>query len=150
MFQECRLKDILPVADWKITLENKVLGMFDIQDFSKSAISTIDGPEINPVNKGHCFVHSKWENTFLKAASIKAVTMCFMNMVRTKQLKDQNHHIISKLNPVFSKKSTKRINKEIENAFRKRMNPVDLNEVLKSIILICDVLMSEYGDKGIG
>ena len=156
MFQDCSIKDISPLVNWKITYNNNVLGMFDVLDSSEIDVSLIDNWEINLVTRRVLFRSVKLGKNIPQRSIDKAVSLYFEEYGEDNVLKMYNEgkyyhmdYLIGRLNEAFSKKLINRNKGLIEKTFKQRLNPIDISNVPKSIILICDVLMSNYGDKGI-
>lgn len=156
MFQNTRLKDISPVADWKVSLSHNVLGIFDVPDSSEIDISPTYDWEINLVTRRVLFRSVKMGKHIPQRSIDKAVSMYFDEYGEDNVLKiydeDKDHHmeyLIDKLYVAFSRKSIHRVKGEIEKTFQERLNPIDISQAPKGLVLICDILIKDYGDKGI-
>lgn len=156
MFQDTSLKDVSPLAKWKVTTHNNVLGIFDVPDSSEIDISLLDGWDIDLVTRRVMFRSVKMGRHIPQKSIDKAVSMYFAEYDEDEVLRiyneDKDHHfeyLLGKLNVAYSKKSIKRVRGEIEKTFQERLNPVDISKAPKSLLLICDILMSDYGDEGI-
>ena len=130
--------------------------MFDVLDSSEIDVSLIDNWEINLVTRRVLFRSVKLGKNIPQRSIDKAVSLYFEEYGEDNVLKIYNEnkychmdYLISRLNEAFSKKLINRNKGLIEKTFQQRLNPIDISNAPKSIILICDVLMSNYGDKGI-
>jgi surface protein len=156
MFQDTNIKDVSPLANWNVTSSNNVLGIFDVPDSSEIDISLLDGWEIDLVTRRVMFRSVKMGRHIPQKSIDKAVSMYFNEYGEDDVLKiynqDKKHHfnyILAKLNVAYSKKSIKRIKGEIEKTFQERLNPIDISSAPKGLLLICDILMRDYGDEGL-
>jgi surface protein len=156
MFQDTSIKDVSPLANWKVTSFNNVLGIFDVPDSSEIDISLLNGWDIDLVTRRVMFRSVKMGRHIPQKSIDKAISMYFNEYGEKNVLRiyneDKEHHfiyILTKLNVAYSKKSIKRIKGQIEKTFQERLNPIDISSAPKSLLLICDILMSDYEDEGL-